>query len=99
MAKKYFGTQNPVGKTLKIKTDDPYLYTITGVAENVPSNSSIVFNFVASNSSLKMMPEAASFLKSQYVQGGAFTTSFAVKTSAGFYAGPAINTITTQKQP
>ena len=79
MAKKYFGTQNPVGKTLKIKTDDPYLYTITGVAENVPSNSSIVFNFVASNSSLKMMPEAASFLKSQYVQGGAFTTYLLLK--------------------
>jgi hypothetical protein len=26
---KYFGNQNPIGKTLKIKIDDPYLYTIT----------------------------------------------------------------------
>ncbi|MDP9049069.1 MAG: ABC transporter permease, partial [Bacteroidota bacterium] len=74
MAKKYFGNENPVGKTLKIKTEDSYQYTITGVAENVPSNSSIDFNFVASNFSLKLMREGEPFLKSQLVQGGAFTT-------------------------
>src|ERR1700744_3544598 len=45
MAKKYFGTQDAVGKTLKIKTDSTYSYLVTGVAENVPSNSSIDFNF------------------------------------------------------
>ncbi|MFI5163558.1 MAG: ABC transporter permease [Sphingobacteriales bacterium] len=74
MAKKYFGNENPIGKTLKIKTEDPYQYTVTGVAENVPSNSSIDFNFIASNVSLKSMREAAPILKSQLVQGGAFST-------------------------
>ncbi len=74
MAKKYFGNENPIGKTLKIKTEDTYQYTITGIAENTPSNSSIDFNFLASNSSLKSMREAEPFLRSQLVQGGAFTT-------------------------
>ncbi len=74
MAKKYFGTQNPIGKILKIKTDNPYLYTITGVAENVPSNSSIEFDFLASMLTLKMMTETASLLKTQEIGYGEFTT-------------------------
>ncbi|MDB5124605.1 MAG: FtsX-like permease family protein [Mucilaginibacter sp.] len=79
MAKKYFGNENPIGKTLKIKTEDTYQYTVTGVAENVPSNSSIDFNFLASNASLKLMREAKPFLESQLVQGGAFTTYLLLK--------------------
>ncbi|MDB5130293.1 MAG: FtsX-like permease family protein [Mucilaginibacter sp.] len=79
MAKKYFGNENPIGKTLKIKTEDTYQYTVTGIAENVPSNSSIDFNFMASNASLKLMREARPFLESQLVQGGAFTTYLLLK--------------------
>jgi putative ABC transport system permease protein len=79
MAKKYFGTENPVGKTLKIKTDSTYSYLITGVAENVPSNSGIVFDFLASNSSLQLMKEAKPFMESEYIQGGAFTTYLLLK--------------------
>jgi len=79
MAKKYFGTQDPIGKTLKIRTDSTYLYHITGVAENVPSNSSIEFNFIASNSSLIQMTEAAPLLKSQSIQGGSFKTYLLLK--------------------
>ncbi|MDB4901474.1 MAG: FtsX-like permease family protein [Mucilaginibacter sp.] len=79
MAKKYFGNENPIGKTLKITTDDTYQYTVTGVAENAPSNSSIDFNFLASNASLKLMREAEPFLKSQIVQGGAFATYLLLK--------------------
>lgn len=81
MAKKYFGTQDPIGKTLKIKTDSTYSYLITGVAQNVPSNSSIDFDFLASNSSLKMMREAEPFLRSQQLQGGAFTVYLLLKHS------------------
>ncbi|HEY5327689.1 MAG TPA: ABC transporter permease [Mucilaginibacter sp.] len=55
MAKKYFGSQNPVGKTLVIKTDSAYTYQVTGVAENAPSNSSITFNFVTSCQSMLVM--------------------------------------------
>src|SRR6185437_2453301 len=79
MAKKYFGNQNPVGKTLKIKTENPYLYTITGVAENAPSNSSIEFNFLASTSSLSLMQENKRFLQAQYVDAGDFTTYLLLK--------------------
>lgn len=57
MAEKYFGEENPVGKTLK------YLFefmgnqkeselTITGVLKNVPQNSHFTFDFLASNETL-----------------------------------------------
>jgi len=59
MAKKYFGDENPVGKTLVIKTDTTYTYQVTGVTENTPSNSSINFNFIASASSLLSMKNYA----------------------------------------
>jgi len=74
MAKKYFGNQDPVGKTLKITTDKTYLYEVTGVSEQVPSNSSISFDFLAPNSSLKMMTESKQLFDSQYIQGGNFKT-------------------------
>jgi putative ABC transport system permease protein len=70
MAKKYFGNDNPVGKTLNIKTDSVHTYHITGVADNSPSNSSISFNFVASNQSLMAMKEAADYAGSQQQQIG-----------------------------
>ncbi|MDO3643991.1 ABC transporter permease [Mucilaginibacter sp. L3T2-6] len=59
MARKYFGNENPVGKTITLKTDSAFTYQITGVAENTPSNSSIEFSFVTSNQSLLQMKEAA----------------------------------------
>lgn len=37
IAKKYFGTENPIGKVLNI--DNEAEYTITGVIENMPENS------------------------------------------------------------
>ena len=61
MAEKYFGNQNPVGKTITLKTDSAYNYLVTGVAANAPSNSSIEFNFVTSNESLLAMKEAGSY--------------------------------------
>ncbi|WP_295673895.1 ABC transporter permease [uncultured Mucilaginibacter sp.] len=72
MAKKYFGGENPVGKTIMIKTDSTYTYQVTGVAENAPSNSSIDFNFVASNASLLAMKEAARYTGDKHISFGAF---------------------------
>ncbi|OMP75798.1 ABC transporter permease [[Flexibacter] sp. ATCC 35208] len=44
MAKKYFGTENAIGKTLKI--DNGSSITVTGVLANIPSNSHLQFDFI-----------------------------------------------------
>ncbi len=55
-AKKYFGNEDPMGKTIEA---DPYndgnlmLFQVTGIAQNVPPNSHLHFDFLASYSSLK----------------------------------------------
>lgn len=55
-ARKYFGSEDPVGKTILISsTQEPY--QITGVAEDCPSNSQIKFDFLASFSSLGQTQE------------------------------------------
>jgi putative ABC transport system permease protein len=72
MARKYFGDENPVGKTLIIKTDSAYIYQVTGVAENCPSNSSIEYNFVASNSGFVTTKAAKDYLGDQELGGGTF---------------------------
>jgi putative ABC transport system permease protein len=72
MAEKYFGEENPVGKTLTIKTDSAYTYQVTGVAENCPSNSSIEYNFVASNSGFVTTKGAKDYLGDQKLGNGTF---------------------------
>lgn len=49
-AKKYFGNEDPVGKTLRF--NDAQDYEITGIAEDAPLNSQIQYNMIASFSSL-----------------------------------------------
>jgi len=44
-AKKYFGSENPVGKTLTVDNDTRY--SISGVIKDVPLNSHFHFNFLA----------------------------------------------------
>jgi putative ABC transport system permease protein len=46
IAKKYFGSENPIGKTLEFIWEKPVLFTITGVAKAAPANSSIQFEFL-----------------------------------------------------
>ena len=43
MSEKYFGDENPIGKLLKIDSND---YFVTGVLRNIPSNSQLQFNFL-----------------------------------------------------
>ncbi len=50
MAEKYFGDEDPMGKTLNI--DNKYDYRITGVLRNIPGNSHFKFDFLGSFSSL-----------------------------------------------
>src|SRR6188768_1069856 len=50
VAKKFFGNTNCVGKSLENASGD--VYKITGVIEDVPKNSHILFNILISRSSL-----------------------------------------------
>ncbi len=55
-AKRYFGTENAVGKTLNIGNDSS-LYQVNGVMQDCPSNSQIKFDFLVSFSSLGITRE------------------------------------------
>jgi putative ABC transport system permease protein len=55
MAEKYFGRENPVGKTLV--ADNAQNYTVTGVLENVPPDSHVHFDFLISFSTIYAFPE------------------------------------------
>ncbi|MGN6802320.1 MAG: ABC transporter permease [Ginsengibacter sp.] len=46
LAKKYFGNQNPVGKTVQVIVDTTQTFIISGVAEDAPHNSSIQYSVV-----------------------------------------------------
>ena len=46
MASKYFGSQDPIGKTIQTQNQNDYI--ITGVLENIPKNSHLQFGFVGS---------------------------------------------------
>jgi len=54
MAEKYFGDEDPLGKSLRINRED--LYKITGVVENIPQTSHFRPDFFASFSTLKLEP-------------------------------------------
>ena len=51
MANKYFGDEDPVGKSINMGTDSTE-YRITGIVQDPPENSHIGFNFIASFHSL-----------------------------------------------
>jgi putative ABC transport system permease protein len=53
-AQKYFGSADPIGQRVTMESDT-VLYTITGVVENVPDNSHIKFDMVASMSTYPQM--------------------------------------------
>jgi putative ABC transport system permease protein len=55
VAKKYFGTVNPIGKTISFKDGDNTPYKVTGIIDKVPNNSHFHFDLFGSMASL---PEA-----------------------------------------
>lgn len=49
VAKRYFGNENPMGKILSIKMGRRFFdFTVAGIAEDIPQNSSITFDFLVS---------------------------------------------------
>ena len=55
MARKYFGDQNPIGKTINVAGTRDFL--ITGIAADAPENSQIKFDFVGSFTTLNASKE------------------------------------------
>jgi putative ABC transport system permease protein len=50
-ARKYFGTEDPLGKRISLEADT-ILYTVTGVIQNIPANSHFKFDMLGSIYSL-----------------------------------------------
>jgi putative ABC transport system permease protein len=46
VAKKYFGIADPIGKPIGLTSDSNQVYTVAGIAEDAPANSSIQFGLV-----------------------------------------------------
>jgi len=53
MAAKYFGNEDPIGKTLQ--ADNKYLFTVMGILENIPQNSHFDFDFLTGFETLYKM--------------------------------------------
>lgn len=64
-AKKYFGEEDPVGKTIQVGSSLEN-YTVTGIARDCPSNSQLVFDMVASFISLVKNPQEESYFEANY---------------------------------
>jgi len=71
-AKKYFGNADPVGKTLTL--DKKYPLEVTGVAADMPSNTSIVFDMVASLATMRGLDRYKGYLEDQQLESGTFRT-------------------------
>ncbi|MCE7993074.1 MAG: FtsX-like permease family protein [Roseivirga sp.] len=52
-ATKYFGTENAIGKVLKV--DEKFSYQVTGIVEDTPDNSHLQFDLLASFTSLQQL--------------------------------------------
>jgi putative ABC transport system permease protein len=71
-AKKYFGNADPIGKVLML--NEKYPMEVTGVADDVPSNSSIVFDMIASLSTMSALENYRPYLQDQQLHSGSFYT-------------------------
>jgi len=78
-AKKYFGSEDPIGRS--IRYNNGYNFLVTGVAAPTPSNSSVKYDFVASIPSLASMSEESDALKKD---NNSFTTYFLLKKRSDF---------------
>ncbi|MBS3777286.1 MAG: ABC transporter permease [Bacteroidales bacterium] len=57
LARKMFGDENPMGKSFEILIENKQLFTVCGVLEEIPVNSSMSFEFIISEDSFKRYPK------------------------------------------
>jgi putative ABC transport system permease protein len=60
-ARKYFGTEDPLGRKLILQSDSN-LCTVTGVVQNIPSNSHLKFDILGSLNTLKYLDAGNAWL-------------------------------------
>jgi putative ABC transport system permease protein len=58
LARKMFGDENPMGKSFEILIENKQLFTVCGVLEEIPVNSSMDFEFIIAEDSYKQYPKA-----------------------------------------
>lgn len=63
--KKYFGSQDPMGQKMIVEADT-ILYTVTGVVQNVPDNSHIQFDMLASMSTYPGMANSQQWVSHNF---------------------------------
>lgn len=73
LAKKYFGSEDPIGKIMNFEDGTPY--TVTGVIEDCPANSHFQYDMFASMSS-------ADFARNRSWLGGGFYTYILLRDGA-----------------
>jgi putative ABC transport system permease protein len=78
MARKYFGTKDPVGRVLKV--NGLYDFEITGVVADPPSNTVLQYDFIAARASMARIKGMADYLSPSTMQLGAWTTWLLLKT-------------------
>lgn len=67
MAEKYFGNEDPVGKTISIDNNGAKAYTVTGIIEESPANSSLHYQAL-------VRQENRPYYENQLVRWGNFNT-------------------------
>lgn len=77
LAEKYFGTQNPVGKTILF--DKHYPLTVSGVLDDLPTHSVIQFNGLVS---LRSMPNLGAREQGVYKSAGFLSTFLVLRPGA-----------------
>jgi putative ABC transport system permease protein len=55
LARKYFGTEDPVGRTVKVRLDRSYEFQVTGVMKAMPTNTVLHTRLLASFSTLEKL--------------------------------------------
>jgi len=62
LALKMFGNENPIGKIVKVSANREKVFTVKGILETLPSNSSISFDFILPNHSTRFSRSGTDFL-------------------------------------
>nr|WP_319271209.1 ABC transporter permease [uncultured Draconibacterium sp.] len=62
LAQKVFGDEDPIGKNVMVTTRNQKLYTVKGILADIPSNSSIEFDFLIPDHSMRYSRMGGNFI-------------------------------------